>query len=110
MPRRLIPTGPEADAEEDLTSRTDKRKERLAEEEGLLVLAETLVALSEQAQARLDLPEDVLAPVADARRVKSAAARNRALRLVRAALRNLDQAELGRIRKLTPEGTRRRRG
>src|SRR5687768_189249 len=104
MPRRrLIPTDPALDVEEDLTSRTDRRKERLAREEQLLRLSELLVGLSEQASARLELPEDVLAPIADARRVRSAAAQNRALRLVRSALRNLDQGELLRIQRNMPE-------
>jgi ribosome-associated protein len=110
MPRRLIPTDPTADVEEDLTSRTDRRKERLAEEEALMSLAETLAGLSEQALARLDLPESVLDPVADARLVRSGAARNRALRLVRAALRDLEHAQLRRIRDAVPEPRRGRRG
>jgi ribosomal 50S subunit-associated protein YjgA (DUF615 family) len=109
MPRRLIPTDPAADIEEDLTSRTDRRKERLAEEEALMSLAETLVGLSEQALARLELPEGVLDPVADARLVRSSAARNRALRLVRTALRDLPEDELRRIRTAAPEPRRRRR-
>jgi ribosomal 50S subunit-associated protein YjgA (DUF615 family) len=109
MPRRLIPTDPAADLDEDLTSRTDRRKERLAEEQVLLTLAETLVDLSEQALSRLGLPEDVLDPVADARLVRSAAAKNRALRLVRAALRNLEESELRRIRQAAPEPRRGRR-
>jgi ribosome-associated protein len=109
VPRRLIPTDPAADLEEDLTSRTDRRKERLAEEQALLTLAETLVDLSEQALSRLALPEEVLDPVADARLVRSAAAKNRSLRLVRAALRNLDESELRRIRQAAPEPRRSRR-
>ena len=110
MPRRLIPTDPTADVEEDLTSRTDRRKERLAGEQALMSLAEALVELSEQALARLELPEGVLDPVADARLVRSGAARNRALRLVRSALRDLDEAELRRIRNAAPESRRGRRG
>ena len=110
MPRRLISTDPEADADEDLTSRTDRRKERLAEEQALLTLAESLVALSEQALARLQLPEGVLDSVADARLVRSAAARNRALRLVRSALRDLEESELRSIRQAAPEPRRGRRG
>ena len=109
MPRRLFSTYPGADADEDLTSRTDRRKVRLAEEQALLDLAEALVGLSEQVLARFDLPEDVIAPIADARLVRSAAARNRALRLVRAALRDLDEAALRRIRSAAPEPRRGRR-
>jgi len=108
MPRRLIPTDP-GQVEEDLTSRTDRRRERLAQEEALLRLAELLVGLSEQATARLDLPEDVLAHVADARLVRSSAAKNRALRLVRSALRNLEDEALQRIRRALPEPRRGRR-
>ena len=110
MPRRLIPTAPDADVEEDLTSRTDRRKERLAEEQSLLALAEALVDLSEQALERLNLPEDLLDPVADCRLLRSAAAKNRGLRLVRSALRNLDEAERRRIRAAMPEPRRGRRG
>jgi ribosomal 50S subunit-associated protein YjgA (DUF615 family) len=109
MPRRLIPTDPEAQPEEDLTSRTDRRKQRIAEEEALLRLAELLVGLSEQATARLDLPEEVRDPIADARLARSAAARNRAVRLVRSALRDLDEDVLKRIRRVAPEPKRGRR-
>jgi ribosomal 50S subunit-associated protein YjgA (DUF615 family) len=110
MPRRLIPTNSETEGDDDLTSRTDRRKERLAEEEALLQLAETLIGISEQAAAHLNLPETVLDPVADARLVRSAAARNRALRLVRGALRALDEEALRRLRKAVPESRRGRRG
>jgi ribosomal 50S subunit-associated protein YjgA (DUF615 family) len=109
MPRRLIVTEPTAEAEEDLSSRTDRRKARIASEEALLRLGELLVGLSEQAAARLDLPEDMLEPVAEARRARSAPARNRALRLVRSALRNLDAEALQRIRAAVPEPRRGRR-
>jgi ribosomal 50S subunit-associated protein YjgA (DUF615 family) len=109
MPRRLIPTDPDAQPEEDLTSRTDRRKQRIAEEEALLRLAELLVGLSEQAAARLDLPEEVRDPVADARLARSPAARNRAVRLVRSALRDLDEDALKRIRRAAPEPKRGRR-
>jgi ribosomal 50S subunit-associated protein YjgA (DUF615 family) len=102
----MIVTHPPDDTEEDLTSRTDRRKARIAAEEALLRLGELLVRLSEQAAARLDLPEDVLAPIADARLARSAAARNRALRLVRTALRNLDAETLQRIRAAVPEPPR----
>jgi ribosomal 50S subunit-associated protein YjgA (DUF615 family) len=106
MPRRLIPTDPAQEPEEDLTSRTDRRKQRIAEEEALLRLGELLVSLSEQAVARVDLPEDVLTAVTDARLARSAAARNRAVRLVRSALRNLDDDALKRIRRAVPEPKR----
>jgi ribosomal 50S subunit-associated protein YjgA (DUF615 family) len=106
MPRRLISTDPDAQPEEDLTSRTDRRKQRIAEEEALLRLSELLVGLSVQAAARLDLPEDIQDPVTEARLARSPAARNRALRLVRSALRNLDPDALQRIRKAAPEPKR----
>ena len=108
MARRMFKTNPAEEPEEDLTSRTDRRKERLAEEEALLRLAETLVGMSEQAAARLNLPENVLDPIADARLVRSATARNRVLRLVRAGLRELDQEALRRLRKAVPDHRRRR--
>jgi ribosomal 50S subunit-associated protein YjgA (DUF615 family) len=109
MPRRLIPTDPAQDPEEDLTSRTDRRKQRIAEEEALLRLGELLVGLSEQAVSRVGLPEDVLTAVTDARLARSAAARNRAVRLVRSALRNLDDDALKLIRRAVPEPKRGRR-
>ncbi|HMJ11698.1 MAG TPA: DUF615 domain-containing protein [Polyangiaceae bacterium] len=109
MPRRPIPTDPAAEPEQDLTSRTDKRKERIAEEEALLRLSELLVSLSESVTARLDLPEDLLAPIADTRLARSAAARNRSMRLVRSALRELDAETLRRIRSVLPEPRRGRR-
>lgn len=109
MARRLIPTDPSQEPEEDLTSRTDRRKQRIAEEEALLRLGELLVGLSEQAVARVELPEDVLTAVTDARLARSAAARNRAVRLVRSALRNLDDDALKRIRRAVPEPKRGRR-
>ncbi|HEY6559196.1 MAG TPA: DUF615 domain-containing protein [Polyangiaceae bacterium] len=109
MPRRLIPTDPAQEPEEDLTSRTDRRKQRIAEEEALLRLSELLVGLSEQAVSRVALPEDVLTAVTDARLARSAAARNRAVRLVRSALRNLDDEALKLIRRAVPEPKRGRR-
>lgn len=109
MPRRLIPTDPDAQPEEDLTSRTDKRKQRIAEEEALLRLAELLVGLSEAALRKLQLPEDLATPVSDARLARSAAAQNRAVRLVRSALRNLDDDSSKRIRRALPEPKRGRR-
>ena len=66
--------------------------------------------MSEQAATRLNLPETVLDRVADARHVRSAPARNRALRLVRGALRDLDEEALQRLRKLVPHSRRGRHG
>jgi ribosomal 50S subunit-associated protein YjgA (DUF615 family) len=78
------------DDAEDLTSRTDQRRERKASEEQLMQLGEALVGLSERHLARLGLPESVLVVVKETQRVPTASARNRALRFVRAALRGED--------------------
>jgi ribosome-associated protein len=81
---------PEPDDPRDLRSRTDERRERKTSETKLFELAQTLVGLSERSLAKLELDEALLDAVHDARLITSPAARNRALRVVRATLRNLD--------------------
>ncbi|HWA73252.1 MAG TPA: ribosome biogenesis factor YjgA [Polyangiaceae bacterium] len=85
------PLDPEsAEPEEDLRSRGDERRARQEVETALAHLARDLVELSDGKLARLQLPEPVLDAVQDARAIKSFAARNRALRLVRTVLRGGD--------------------
>jgi ribosome-associated protein len=81
---------PAAEEEEDLTSRTDLRNERKRSEEAWAEFAKTLVTMSERHLLRMQLSEDVLRVVQETRRITSPAARGRALRLVRQALRDLD--------------------
>lgn len=89
-----MPKSPDApdpgNEEEDLRSRTDLRKERLAAEEGLMKLAEALVSKGDAVLGRLELSESLTDAIRNARRVRPGAARNRALRLVRATLRDED--------------------
>jgi ribosome-associated protein len=80
--------------ERDLRSRTDAARERKQTEEGLMALAETLVGLNERQLGKLELAEGLLQRVEEARRVKDPAPRYRALRLVRAALRSDEAAEI----------------
>jgi ribosomal 50S subunit-associated protein YjgA (DUF615 family) len=79
----------EAD-DRDLRSRSDARRARKQIESDLVDLARTLCALSSRQIERVDLPEPVLEALTAARAIHSAAARNRALRLVRRELRAAD--------------------
>ncbi len=74
----------------DLRSRSDARRERKNDEDRLASLARRLVDLSAAVTARLELPEPLVDVLQDARRIRSPAAMNRQLRLVRAHLRELD--------------------
>ncbi len=85
-------TEPVEETEEYLRSRSDARTERKRAEDELMTLAADLVELNDRSLGRLDLPELVLRTVQDARAIKAMAARNRAMRLVRAALRDSDLA------------------
>jgi ribosomal 50S subunit-associated protein YjgA (DUF615 family) len=85
-----------AEETEDLRSRTDARRELQAREESLLRHAARLVELPPSVLAKLDLPEGVIEAVAECRAIRAASARNRALRLVRTALRELDLEALER--------------
>jgi ribosome-associated protein len=82
---------PEGDEAEDLRSRTDLRREQKRVEEALMVMARRLVDLPERSLGKLELPEQVLDVVERARRVQDQGGpKNRALRLVRIALRDAD--------------------
>ncbi len=85
----------------DLRSRTDARHERKRTENALADLARQLVALSDRQLAGLDLPERLRNAVGEARAIRSARARDRAIRVVRKELRNGDadsiEAQLGAL-------------
>jgi ribosomal 50S subunit-associated protein YjgA (DUF615 family) len=91
---------PQEDAAE-LRSRTDARKERLAREELLMRLSEALVSSGAAVLARLELSEVLADAIRNTQSVRAGSARNRALRLVRSALRNEDfeaiQRKLGAV-------------
>jgi ribosomal 50S subunit-associated protein YjgA (DUF615 family) len=76
--------------EDDLRSRTDARMERLAREDLLMRLSDALVSSSPAALAKLGLPESLFDAIRDTQSVRVGSARNRAIRLVRAALRSED--------------------
>lgn len=89
MPKPTGAPGTEPE-EEDLRSRTDLRKERLATEEGLMKLSEALVSSGDAVLDKLSLSQELTDAIRNAQRVRAGAARNRALRLVRATLRDDD--------------------
>ena len=93
-PKPAAPDQADEDGEEDLRSRTDLRRERKESEEALMRLAKALVDLPQRSLDRLALPESVLDVVVRARLVRDPAPRNRALRLVRIALRDGDSAAI----------------
>jgi ribosome-associated protein len=79
--------------EEDLRSRGDERRARQEVETALACLSRDLVELSPGKLERLGLSEPVHEAVLGARAIKSFGARNRALRLVRGALRGGDWSQ-----------------
>ena len=98
VPRRPRPpqVPPVEESPEDLVSRTDRKKERQRVEDELMRLAAALADLPERSFARIELPDHVRTVLAEARRVTAHGARNRALRLVRTALRDSDTAAIER--------------
>jgi len=107
MPPRAVNVEPESEeSEEDLRSRGDERRARQEVETALAALSRDLVELSPGQLQRLGLAESVLDAVQSARAIKSHAARARALRLVRGALRGSDWSELRvRVDHLVKHGT-----
>lgn len=94
--------------EEDLTSRTDARGARKRSEAAWAEFAKTLTTISERLLGRLELSEELLQVIQDARRVESPNAKNRALRLIRKEMRDLDLDELRqRLEDLSHPSTRR---
>ncbi len=82
------------DADDDLTSRSDRRRAERVREDAIERLAADLAALSDNALAKLELPESALEALVVARKIKSHRARARQLRLVRNLLRDNDWASL----------------
>lgn len=78
----------EAD-DRDLESRSDRRREEDARETHLKALATRLVALKESALGRLGLDAELREAIDMARAIRSAAARNRQINVVRQHLRAL---------------------
>lgn len=93
----------------DLTSRSDRRKERKETEEGYATLARDLCECSDKQLKQLALPEPLLNGVLEARRIESPSAKDRALRLIRRELRSGDaesvRAELERLRSPKPKSS-----
>jgi len=73
-----------------LVSRSDVRRANRELEDTLARLSSELVELKPRLLEKLELPEEVLDTVLDTQAISSHAARNRQLRLVRAALRDAD--------------------
>ncbi len=93
--------------EEDLTSRTDARGARKRSEAAWADFAKTLLTISDRHLARLELAEDLLQVVRDARKIESPIAKNRALRLIRKEMRDLDLEALRlRLEDLSHPSTR----
>jgi ribosomal 50S subunit-associated protein YjgA (DUF615 family) len=83
----------DADPEDDATSlrsRTDARKERIAREDMLMKLSDALVSSGAAVLGKLDLPESLMDAIQNTQSIRPGPARNRALRLVRSALRSED--------------------
>jgi ribosome-associated protein len=88
-------------------SRTDQKRKNRIQEETLERLTDDLVRLGEAKLAELELSEDLLDAVLEAQRIKSAPARNRQLRRIRALLRDEDASALrAALTALRESGTR----
>jgi len=83
------------DGDEDLVSRSDKKRSRRVREDALSRLAQELFELGDKTLVKLGLAESLLDAVRDARAMKSLRARDRQLRVVRGVLRD---SEWGAIR------------
>jgi len=80
-----------ADEEEaDLPTRSALSRARKGEEKRLAALATALVGLSNKQLGKLELDEEIVDAVEEARRMKAHAARARQLRVVRRSLRGSD--------------------
>jgi ribosome-associated protein len=81
---------PERESQQSLVSRSDLRRANRELEDTLARLSSELVELKPRLLEKLELPEVVLDTVLDTQAIASHTARNRQLRLVRAALRDAD--------------------
>jgi ribosome-associated protein len=75
-------------------SRTDQKRANRVREEALARLSDDLTLVNEAKLAELELSEELFDALASVRRIKSAAARNRQLRRIRALLRDEDHAAI----------------
>lgn len=87
-------SAPGADEEDDLTSRSDKKRARRVREDALARLAKDLVALAPKKREKLELPGAVEEAVELAARMPNVKAAGRQLRVVRATLRDADWAKI----------------
>lgn len=85
-----VPDDDQEDASASLRSRTDARKERIAREDLLMKLSDSLVSSGAAVLGKLGLPESLMDAIRNAQSIRPGPARNRALRLVRTALRDED--------------------
>jgi ribosome-associated protein len=81
---------PDRDSQQSLVSRSDLRRANRELEDTLARLSSELVELKPRLLEKLELPEVVLDTVLDTQAIASHTARNRQLKLVRAALRDAD--------------------
>lgn len=79
-----------------LVSRTEERREKQRLESERFELATRLTALKKAHLERVELPEPILEMIAEVRLIQSPPARTRALKRLRAELRDLDLDQLGR--------------
>jgi len=75
-------------------SRTDQKRANRVKEEALARLSDELTVLGPSKLAELELSEELLDAILGAQRIKSAPAKNRQLRRVRALLRSQDFAAI----------------
>jgi len=83
------------DDDRDRRSRGDVARENKADEKRLAELTAALVGLSSKQFGKLDLDEEVLSAVNEARRMTTHSARARQMRIVRRALRGSDNVAIG---------------
>jgi ribosome-associated protein len=75
-------------------SRTDQKRANRVKEEALARLSNDLIEVSETKLSELELSEELFDALVSLRRIKSATARNRQLRRIRALLRDEDHAAI----------------
>jgi ribosome-associated protein len=87
-------------------SRTDQKRANRVKEEALARLSEDLIRMSEAKLGDLELPEGLFDAVLGAQRIKSAPARNRQVRRIRALLRDADYGSIrARVTALLERGS-----
>ncbi len=91
MPHRPDENGGD---EEPLRSRSEERRAEKTREDALARLAKELVQLADRKLEQLDLADEALDAIREARAIRSHIAKNRQLRVVRSALRDADWAAI----------------